>query len=49
MATLPRTRNLRASPFLLAGPLVALWVDRLLRLKRSVGEYADYWSQPRGE
>lgn len=38
-----------ALPFLLAGPLVALWAGRLVRLARSVSEYADYWSQPWGE
>lgn len=49
MAAPPRTHTMRAASFLLAGPLVAFWAGRLVRLARSVGEYADYWSKPRGE
>ena len=49
MAAPPRTRSLRAASVLFAGPLLALWAGRLVRLARSVDKYADYWSKPQGE
>jgi lysophospholipase L1-like esterase len=37
----------RAAALAVAGPLVAYWAGRLVRLRRSVGEHEQFWSRPR--
>ena len=41
----PRAARAAVAP---AGVLVAFWAGRLLRLRRSVGRHARYWSRPQG-